>query len=461
MFIDPTVYDAAARSTLKQLGAELTPDQDPLFYHPARHKIGMGGERAGKSLTAATYLTARHQLGQLFWIVSFDYELAVPEFEYVIGQLDALGNLEWASTNQEGPRRATTKTGQTIETKSGQDVRRIAGWAPDGILGCEIALWPPELFLRVLGRLAEKRGWFLGTGSYESSLGWLPETVKLWEGPNEVEGHSFELPSWGNLFIFPGGWDDPAIQLEKARNTESRFMERFGGRPSPPSGRVFREARALLHINPDVHYEPGRPVYLAVDPGWGHAYAVEVIQEQGNVVNVIDELYLEHSSHEDVVHTAQTSPWWKDVSQVVIDIAGRQHHGHRSANEVWRQEGRVHVVDQKVSIRDGIDRVKSFLLTDPTTGRPRLQIHPRCRGLTSEMGIGTSPIEGGGIYSYPTDRNGKVTADLPRDRHNDASKALAYFLVHQFGTVDRRKSKPTNYIDSNAVVQAVGWGRRG
>jgi hypothetical protein len=448
------VWQATAHQALAELEIALTSPQEQLFWSPARLKIGMGGERGGKSYVGATYLTSRHLMGSLYWIVSWDYQLARVEFDYIADQLTKLGNLDPKkySRPKEGPCALETKTGQLIETKSGQDPTRIAGWAPDGILGCEIAHWPLELFRRVYGRLSEKNGWFLGTGSFESSLGWLPEQFIHWQGPNEDGGAAFSLPSHSNQHIYPGGWDDPKIVALRAFYPEARFKERFLGEPCPPAGRVFSEARVELHVSPDSAYVPGRPVYLAIDPGWGSAYAVLALQmndvsQKWADVKAIGEVYAQNRTHSEVIADCQARYWWKDVQYGVMDIAGRQHHADRAATEVWQEEGRINIFDNYVTVQDGIDRVRTFLRVDPSTGRPRLTIGSQCTGLLSEMGLAPSPVEGGGIYSYKTDAQGVVVSDTPHDRYNHSCKALAYFLTHEFGHVNRRSVEPISYLD--------------
>ena len=449
--MDPWMRGAEA--TLSELGVVLSPEQHKLYYHPARFKIGMGGERGGKSFLAAYYLMGRILTGTLFWIVSYDYELARPEFEALKDALELLGWLKDINFPKEGPCSLTTIFGQTVETKSGADARRIAGRAPDGIIGCEIALWPYELFRRVVDRTSEKRGWFLGTGSYEGSLGWLPDIVSLWGGPNESDAFSAPVPTWSNLRLFPLGLDDPEIHRLRAENSEARFNERYGGVPHPPTGRVFSEARNYLHMRDDCKHERSEPVYLAIDPGYGSAYAVLALQLRGpdkDFVAIIDELYLQRHTHSEVIRSAQSRTWWSDVAFGVIDIAGRQHHADRSAQEVWDAEARIPIYSNKVGIKDGIERVRTFLRVDPTTGRPRLGMNPSIRGLPSEWGLGPSPVESGGIYFYKTTATGAVIEDLPIDKHNHSSKALGYFLCFHFGNVARKGRGWSNYLNRPA-----------
>ena len=69
------------------------------------------------------------------------------------------------------------------------------------------------------------------------------------------------------------------------------------------------------------------------------------------------------------------------------------------------------------------------------------------KGLSSEWGLCPSPIEGGGIYFYKTNSAGAVIEDIPIDKHNHSSKALAYFLVHQFGNITYKGKGWANYLN--------------
>ena len=98
-----------------------------------------------------------------------------------------------------------------------------------------------------------------------------------------------------------------------------------------------------------------------------------------------------------------------------------------------------------------IERVRAALALNPKTARPRLRIHPRCKGLISEMGGGPSPVEGGGPWMYYETKNG---LGPPRMENNHACMALAYLLSGPFGfsTVDVRPSPMSaSYLHQDKV----------
>ena len=64
----------------------------------ARIRLIAGGERAGKSRSAAMELAGRFLEGQLYWLVGPDYDLCRPEFAYLIEALEALDAIETLAT---------------------------------------------------------------------------------------------------------------------------------------------------------------------------------------------------------------------------------------------------------------------------------------------------------------------------------------------------------------------------
>ena len=164
----------------------------------ARIRLIAGGERAGKSRSAAMELVGRFLQGRLFWLVGPDYDLCRPEFSYLVealGSLDAIETLA-APTGQSS--RMTLRNGATIATRTGQRALRLAGQAPDGILGCEAAQLSYDAFLRLSGRLAERRGWMWLSGTFEGSRGWYAEKYRAWQAdnPDDAGGRTRRSSGW-------------------------------------------------------------------------------------------------------------------------------------------------------------------------------------------------------------------------------------------------------------------------
>ncbi|MHA2063431.1 MAG: hypothetical protein ACXABY_03520 [Candidatus Thorarchaeota archaeon] len=432
----------------KQLDYRPTPAQWEVHESTSRTRLVAGGERSGKSTSAAKDLLGRFYEGKLYWLVAADYERTRAEYDYICDGLAKLG-VHFEATKRVDPGEILIEGGFRIATKSAKDPRRLAMEAPDGILGCEASQLDYETYLRLRGRIAEKRGWMLLSGTFESSLGWYVEAFQRGQTSNDEDMTSFSLPTWSNIVVFPGGRDDPEIKKLEHMSSKEWFMERFGGVPSPPSGLVFTEFSNVVHtgMGKDYEFNPTEEVYLFVDPGYAEAYAVEVAQKRGEHLWVVDEVYEKGLVTSDIIKICKQKPWWNKVIGGAVDIAAKQHQAMPAPVEVWRKEAGVNLRSKRLLIRDGIERVKTYLIVNPLTGSPLLHINTRCKGLLSEMGGCNNPIHGGtSVYRWKEDREGRVVGEIPEDKNNHACKALAYGLVDLFGYSARRQRAPIKFF---------------
>ena len=131
---------------------------------------------------------------------------------------------------------------------------------------------------------------------------------------------------------------------------------------------------------------------------------------------------------DDVFDAAVNNPAWPRVSNSVMDVAAKQHHGNRSAAEVWQDLSGMRPVTKKYNVPDELLRVRTKLRVDPTTGKPHLFIDPKCKRLLKEMTD---------LYRYKTDEGGRVQGELPIPKENHASTGLAYGLLARYGLVNK------------------------
>jgi hypothetical protein len=421
---------------LEHLGHKLSPEQEAVVYSTAREVLGAGGERAGKSFVASDYLNVRFWEGSLYWIAGKDYDRCHAEFEYTARAMMALSAVrpENISTPKSGQWYMKLETGGIIKTWSLKDWLKVGSEAPDGIVACEVAQTTLQEYRRLCDRTAEKRGWVCGTGTFEGSLGWYPETWKLYQLPGQ-QGESFSLPSWSNQAIY-SGYDDPEIQRLKANNSVDYFNERFGGIPSPPHGLVFPDFRYLTHVK-ELGIDDS-PLYLWIDPGYAGAYAVEVVKIDNDTVYVVDEVYERGLVTEQIIDVCKQKRWWPNVVGGVVDIAGRQHQAMPAVEEIWYEKAGISLTSNRVEEAEGRERLQTFLTVNPIDHQPRLFIDPRCEGILSEFGVCPSPFTGEAApYKWKEDRTGVVVGKVPDDRNNHGIKALIYGIVDQFGFVKR------------------------
>ena len=419
----------------EKVGFTPTDEQVAILESPYRFNLVAGGEQAGKSMVASKYLLGRFMETEepgLYWLVAADYERTRAEFEYLVQDFATLGILKQASKRVD-PGYIVLADGTRIETKSAKDPRTLAMRAPHGILGCEASQLDMETFFRLRGRCAPKRGWMFLAGTFEGSLGWYPQMYTAWAAGADPEAKAYSLPSWTNKYLYPGGREDPEIQRLKEVASDDFYMERIEGKPSPPKGLVFTEFRPDAHVV-DVEYVPDVPVHLWMDPGYAGGYAVEVIQVQGEQIQVIDEIYEVGLVTDEIIDIAKSRPWWPDVKFGVIDIAGNQHQAMAAPAEVWLQQAGLYLSSQKVKINEGTERLKGWLKIDPRTHAPRIVFSPKCIGIMSEFGMAPNPFDGQTrAYRWKTDREGNIVGDTPEDKYNHGIKAIIYGLIDRFG----------------------------
>ena len=425
---------------LENIGISTWEEQDVILDHEARIKLVAGGERAGKSFLGALYVIAHldeYNEGDILWLVARDYERTRAEFSYLVDMFTKLGFL-LKSSKRIDPGEIELVNGIKIKTKSAQDHRSLAMEAPVGIVACEASQIDHEGFLRLRGRIAEKRGWLFLEGTFEGSVGWYPSMWEAWQPyPNNEGAKSFSLPSWTNRLVYPDGrYDEEMIALENL-HSDDWFAARMAGKPAPPKGQVHHMFRNEIHVRGDVEYVPGEPVHLWVDPGYSQvtksAYAVQAIQIIDQQVRVFDEVFEREMTTEDIIEICSTRPWWRDVQHGVIDIAAKNL-GETRPFDVWLQKGGVHMMTEKVGIMDGIERFNTFLKPDPINNMPKMLFSPRAKGVLSELGGGPNPFDGQvHVYKWATDREGNVVGRTPRDAFNHGIKAITYGLVHNYG----------------------------
>lgn len=456
---DPWRLGPASAVVLKLIGVVPTGEEQAAILRCRKpRKLVVGGGQAGKSLEAIADFALHLQEDRarrpwtgsetlLYWLVAADYERCRAEWNYIVRFLTTMGLPVDASKRLDPGRITVEIKGESyprivVETKSGKDPRTLSMFSPDGIIICEASQIDTETYHKCEERVTASGGWLHLSGTYElGSLGWYPGVAAAWKNGTATE-QSFVLPTPTNRFLFPGGINDPKIQEFKRKSSDSFFLERIMGIASPPTGLVFPEFRADIHIR-DVQYNPDLPLYIWDDPGYGHAHAIEIAQiALGGQIQVQFEFYERGMTTEELIDIIMNQPWWKNPAKtLVIDPNyANQHQGTRSVAEIWLEKTKLATMGVRVGINEGSERLKTFLKVNPLTGAPGIVWNPRCKGVLSELGAYPSPFYEDDDphwepYSWKTDREGNIAGDTPVDKFNDGCKATIYGIVEHFGLV--------------------------
>jgi hypothetical protein len=187
-------------------------------------------------------------------------------------------------------------------------------------------------------------------------------------------------------------------------------------------------------------WRPGLPVELAIDPSGGSApYAINVIQQVGPYVCIVDEFYQEGASDEDAMDWLKAKPFGNrtNIADCIIDPAARN-----SINK-WQQHGfPARGLTRAKDIKGQILGVRGLLRRNPASGYASLLVdEDYCPHLINEFGL----------YSYAklndTKRaEGDRSPEKPEDKHNHLLNALEYWTLEKRVVADgggQQRKKPT------------------
>jgi len=418
--------------------------QIPIHESDARIKLIAGGERGGKSKTGSieTVLACANPKTEIIWLIGPDYDGAMEEFNYIGEDMAKLELLKDISEAHKGSLWMNLWNGNQVVTKSAMDFKKLGMQAPGFILMCEAARMEYMAFLRVLGRLSERRSPLVLSGTFEGASesgvvgSWYSELFTRWEVPNEDDAKSFSLPTWANLLKFPGGRQDPEILSLERQTPVDIFQERYGAIPCKPAGLVLPEFSNKTHVG-YFPYDPGIPVHIAIDPGYGlpGAYAVLAIQIKEGCLYLVDEIYVQRMTTEEVINKCKKDwPWFGKVSGGAIDVAAKQHQAMPAPIEVWRKKTNLYLQARPVSVSGGVEALRTMLKLNEH-GRPNLYVNYTCRGFIAECGGGPNPVSGGGPWVYELN-TGKIS-----DKNCHSTKAVGYYIVNNMGYAPMETSK--------------------
>ena len=471
-------FGERTQSIFRKAGCMPTEAQVPILNCEDNYIMVSGGIQAGKSMVSAQKLikefpddlrkaiNSKWPMPLIYWLVGQDYSGTEREFFYLQDYFKNMGLLRRWNKKLDpgqfeiigGPRDNPVLA--IVRTKSARDFRTLRMESPSGIIGCEASQIDLIAFDRMKERTVPRGGWLFMAGTMEG--GWYPKLHAEWSVG--VGGkRSFALPTHSNKYLFPEGEEDEKIKQFKAESTDDYFMERFMGIPCPPQGIVFPEFRPDFHVG-HLSYDPEYPVHLWEDPGYSsesaHAlYAVQVIKGQ---VRIFDEIYERRKTTEIIIEDiVKKRPWWKAQIDVLVTDPhyAVQHHGTSSIEEIWKRLTGLRVYTKRERVMPRVERVRSFLKADSTTGAPQLLIDSACQGILSEFGCASNPftphIEC--VYRWKIDRNGQPIGNEPDDSNNHGIEAIGRGLVYNFSHVTSNR----NRRERMRIYNGGTGGRRG
>ena len=399
-----------------------------------------GGERSGKSYSTVAILGRKltpeqYPTKRTYWIVGPDYNQTRAEFEYLHQMYSALGLVVKASMPESPTARWSMQlsTNERWETRSSADIAKLASFSIHGALIVEANQQAPAVWLKIRGRLMEKRGWCVISGTYENASEWFVDLFYKWLKNNLDGAAAYSLPTWANSEAFPLGLDEPELQSVKATMPEEWFNERYAGIPSKPSNLVIPEFDWAIHVPEErMLVDPSVPVELAIDPG-KKCYCVAFVQRIGrDRVHVLDCIYKRNWIAQSVIPVAMAHPLWPYVingpaPHGAIDVAGFAEPGTISQADIWRKMAKVHLVGQRYPEDVTIGTLRDALA--------RRMIYFNNMGNESLNGEAIEPLAEFRLWRWRDEVATMSEASKPIDRNNHFTKAIMYWWMWRIGAV--------------------------
>lgn len=420
-----------------------------VHHNPARIRLLSGGARLGKSLFMAMEAVPWTFHADLIWLLGPDYMQTRQEFFYMVEALVSIGATNSAlismPQHKAAPCSMETTWGTQIETMTTQDPEKIASKAPDMILLCEPGQIQDEIWDRASERVTTKRGGIILAGTFEdNTYTWFQDAWFRWrKWPNDEDAKSFSVPMWANTYTFPDGKDDLEVKRMEATLSRDVFLRRIAGIPTPSRKLILADVWRPKKSDGNPHhvgYFPFirksqsrnlNPVEIFIDPGWGSEsyYYVGAVQKSINdqgreVFHVIDEIAVQHMTHQQVAQLAMSKDWWNNVTGGVAEPWGGDSHalGSKTAIEEWAEHTKVNLrAAERVPLDDRISYLRDTLY-DPVHEEPRIFFNEeRTPHIQHEIGH----------WRRRNTRADATRAPKPSDLGCDGIKALASYLTEQ------------------------------
>jgi hypothetical protein len=240
----------------------------------------------------------------------------------------------------------------------------------------------------------------------------------MWQlGQNEKfpDFASWQFPSWANSVVYPGGIDDPEIELLRLTTTPEWFMQEIGADFASFVGKIFPEWNETVHVKSHT-FRPEWPNYIAFDFGYTNPLAAVEFQ-----VSPDDKVYIwrEHyksfttiPDHIDILKNREHPPGYH------LDLAFGDPADPEAAATISTKFVPC-ISDPKVKSdytwRDGVDLLRNFMKLRPTgveidefgtpgPDEPGLTIDPSCTNAINEINNYRSkePVKGQNVPEFGT-----------------------------------------------------------
>jgi len=360
------------------------------------------------------------------WIVGPTYDLGEKEFRLFWDVF--IRKLKWGDIP--GIRKAyNLRTGEmfiefpwnsSVQVRSAQKPDSLVGDSLDWVIMSEAAKLPPSVWEKyVRPSLADK----LGSATFPTTpegFNWIYDlTMYSKSEPDTYD--TWNMPSWENPFVYPGGEDDPEIQLLKRTTPKAWYEQEIAAKFVSFYGQIFDEFDSHVHVRKHTYKPEWRDV-VGIDFGFTNPFVYLDMQiGPSGQVAIWREYYV----------TRQ--PTW--VHATVLkrrdNPQGYKPRGHTWADPedpdaiatLARALGSVGA--RAVPWQASIMEVKRLLLSyiDEDSKVPMLTVDPSC----------TNTIREFNRFRVKDTREGLNAAEVAEKVDDHAMSALRYAIYNEFG----------------------------
>jgi len=309
----------------------------------------------------------------------------------------------------------------------------LVGEGLHGVIMAEAAKMKERIWTQMIApTLLDFRGWAKFNSTPEGKNWFYRYFMKGVAG--DPGWDSFRAPSWMNTAIFPGGYQDPAIQQLLRDLPTEMFNQEIAAKFSEYVGAVFKDWDDEWHVRRE-DWDPNRPVYVAADYGWTNPTVLLFIQvDHWQRVHIISEYYHTHKSNEDIADDLRTGRY--DPRHPALAAKARQlfpdpedpKTSSALANLMrWRVMGNTGG-ELKIRInlmRKWLKDINDHLPHGHEDRYPNTIVDPRCPNTIREFAA----------YRYPETKGeaGTVQAEHPLEKDNHCPEAWGRFMRGHFG----------------------------
>lgn len=425
------------------------PGQRLVHYDSTRHRVLSNGRRWGKSMFGGKEIESmaflRNFRGEPMrgWIIGPEYTDAEKEFRVIYNtfkdlDIDKISD-KFLSNVENGNMRIQTRWGFDLQCRSARHPESLVGEGLDFVLLAEAGRHRRFTFTEyVRPALSDKRGISMMSGVPEDAN----ETNLLYwaytrgQNPAMTQWKSWQLPSWTNTAVFPGGRTDPEI-LEAAEDlTKDEFDRQYGGQFIMKRGRVMKEWDDDIHVK-HLEYRYDWPLFAAVDFGYTNDWVWLLIQVDPMTHNVyvIKERRFRLRDTEDIARNELAADvLTQKVQAIYVDPSSPDDASilRRHLKLPTRSNTGGEIKLRLQLIRAALKTRPESLPEDHPERLPGLVVDESCTDLIWEMREG---------YRWPENHSdSRNDSEIPQDVDNHGPEALGRFFkghMEPYSTVSR------------------------